>query len=97
MIYAYAVFLTYILMMVAAVAHGHEWYSAACCSDRDCGPIPDGTKVTGARNGYSVVLPDGETTFFSHDKVKPSQDGLIHVCIGISNRTPYCLYMPAGA
>jgi hypothetical protein len=78
-------------------AHAHDWYSPACCSGRDCAPIPSGTKVTASPNGYDVVFPSGERVFFSRDKVQPSQDGEIHACIGISARTPYCLYLPAGS
>ena len=75
----------------------HDWYSPACCSGQDCAPIPNGTRVVGVPLGYEVQFPSGEKVFFSKDKVQPSQDGEIHACIGIQVRTPYCLYMPAGA
>lgn len=78
-------------------AQAHSWYSPSCCSGLDCAPIPTGTTVVSVPLGYEVQFPSGEKVFFSKDKVQPSQDGEIHACIGIQARTPYCLYMPAGA
>lgn len=83
--------------LLASPASAHDWYSPACCSGQDCAPIPSGTRVTASLNGYDVVFPSGERVFFARDKVQPSQDGEIHACIGISARTPYCLYLPAGS
>jgi hypothetical protein len=82
---------------LAGPASAHDWYSPACCSGQDCAPIPSGTRVTASPNGYDVVFPSGERVFFAREKVQPSQDGQIHACIGLSARTPYCLYLPAGS
>lgn len=81
----------------ASPAAAHSWYSGACCSGQDCAPIPQGSRVVSVPLGYEVQFPSGEKVFFSKDKVQPSQDGEIHACIGLQARTPYCLYMPAGA
>ena len=88
-------------LLLAAVPSGaalaHSFYSPACCSGQDCAPIPAGTTVAPVPGGYVVTLPSGEVVFFGNEKVQPSQDGMIHACIGLAARTPYCLYLPAGA
>lgn len=84
------------LSLMAGKAYPHSWYDPACCSERDCAPIPQGTKVEYAAGGYNVTLPGGSPIFFSQDKVKPSQDGLWHICINPVSGTRYCIYVPAG-
>ena len=30
------------LLLITAPASAHSFYSLLCCSDKDCGPLPDG-------------------------------------------------------
>ena len=79
-------------------ASGHSWYSAECCSERDCKPLTRESTVTPVRGGYSIVAePGGAPVFFPQEKVRPSQDGDYHACIGPTSGVAFCLYVPAGA
>lgn len=89
----------------------HDWYSGACCSDKDCAPIPR-EAVTATKEGYRVTLGAGDhpmTTLpldelVPYDKVLPSEDSDFHACVRASvppSLTPInrviCLYEPQGA
>ncbi len=51
-------------------AHGHSFYPAECCSDRDCAPYPS-SLVTETPAGYA--LASGE--FIERKRVRFSPDG----------------------
>lgn len=109
--------IVYLLVAILWIAlttpvYGHSWYSGACCSDKDCAPIPRAT-VTATNEGYRVTLGTADHPMVAgepvdeivpYDKVLPSQDGDFHACI----RPPVppamsqisriiCLYVPQGA
>lgn len=44
------------VVLLAQPAPAHEWYDGACCSDRDCRPVPNGT-VRGTPTGYVLLFP----------------------------------------
>lgn len=80
-------------------AEGHEFYSYECCSDNDCGPLPEGA-VTERRDGYHVAPYRhiaGETLVpYGDPRIKESPDGRFHGCeypMGHLN----CLYVPSRA
>lgn len=86
------------LVLTLPILLAHSWYDPACCSDKDCDPLTRESTVTHVNGGYQVtVKPGDDPVFFSQEKVRPSQDGLYHACIGISTRMPFCLYIPMGA
>lgn len=70
-------------------AWGHSWYSAACCSDRDCKPLPAGA-VELTPGGW-LIKETGET--WPQEKTKPSMDLQFHRCSTATNKTR-CLYVP---
>lgn len=95
---------------VAAVAHqaptGWE-YDATCCSNQDCTIIkkvvhnPDGTmEVTAELNGtdYTVHVNLEEMHRTRPDRIRPSKDEYMHICINVNMQPPYviCIYLPAG-
>ena len=95
-----------ILVLLAAPLAAHEWYSPACCDNRDCAPIPrEAVKATPLgwhvvlRHGDHPMIPEGMAvdTIVPYDNLRPSQDADFHACIvwyeGLA--TPYvrCLYL----
>lgn len=90
----------------------HSWYSGACCSDKDCAPIPRAS-VTATNEGYRITLGTADHPMVAgepvdeivpYDKVLPSQDGDFHACVrppAPPAITTYariiCLYVPQGA
>lgn len=77
-----------------AVAHG--WYEPACCSGRDCEPLPP-EAVEDMGDGWRVhyVAKSGFTVneFVPLGKQRPSQDGRFHGCA--SKVRFLCLYVPS--
>lgn len=74
----------------------HEWYPKRCCSGQDCGPAkvirhnPDGSRVVQRlSDGATVVVPPGFP-------MGVSQDGELHVCIGLHSKELLCLFDGAG-
>jgi hypothetical protein len=80
----------------AAPAAAHGWYDIACCSDRDCEPLPIDAVVETA-TGYEVTFYSARLRFLvqgyvPRERIKISQDGSFHVC---ANPTRIiCLYVP---
>jgi hypothetical protein len=85
------------LLFTASYAKAHSWYDPACCSDRDCEPIPhESVQVT--PSGYlwaGMLIPFAEARI--------SMDKDYHVCRGVytgiliqpSMQKP-CFYAPMG-
>lgn len=68
-----------LLVMFAAMANAHDaptgWrYPSACCSNKDCRPIPASSceEVQGGRTFNGLFVP--------HERIRPSPDGTCHVC-----------------
>ena len=65
-------------------------YPVSCCSGIDCGEIPART-VTEGPDGYRVHLEPGDHQFVKesvtylvpYETVKPSPDGMYHICINL--------------
>lgn len=83
-------------------AHAHSWYSAYCCSGKDCVPIPANSVKT-TKYGYKVHLtpkehPSLNTPFdytVPYDKVQMSEDSEYHACIMPNDPDVLrCLYVP---
>lgn len=85
-----------LILCLTASVQAHEWYDAACCSGHDCHPIAcESIKESGKSlfyNAYEFIGPS----------IRPSQDGLCHVCI--SNEfskdftpVPHCIYIQQGS
>lgn len=91
--FLWAVFLIAFLGLCLAwcvPARAHSFYSALCCSDRDCHPVAD-TDVEATAGGW-FVKPTGETIPYSDPKVKPSPDGRFHLCV--PETLVRCIYTP---
>jgi hypothetical protein len=58
-------------------ARGHSWYEQACCSEKDCAPVPAGDvadKPDGVHvKGWGVLSP-------SDSRLRWSRDDRDHVC-----------------
>lgn len=93
------------ILLVAFAATGasaHDWYSLACCDDRDCEPVAAGviqqtaegylvtvnseTHSLGSTRGYTEIVPYGDR------RIKPSQDENMHLCLGLG--FVRCIYVP---
>jgi hypothetical protein len=81
--------LLFVLLLGMHVAWSHEFYSSACCGDRDCRPVAcEEIHSAGDRWEYSGK-------FIEKFKTQASPDGKCHVCIG---NLPWsvsilCIYM----
>lgn len=89
------------LLLFAAPALAHEapsgWrYSVACCDNKDCAPLVDGTVVK-TETGW---LWDGELFPFGSRKLQPSGDDHFHGCKVPELKESFpqdyrkCLYIP---
>lgn len=81
-----------ILCLTVVGASAHDWYDRSCCSGQDCHPIPCEEIIEKSK---SLFYKGWE---FFGQSIKPSQDGLCHVCI--SNEfskeftpVPHCIYI----
>lgn len=95
------------ILATGGQAVGHSWYDSACCSDRDCAPIPaEAVRITS--QGYEVTLMPGDHPMvqkrlfqvipFGSEDVLPSQDMHYHACVipgSPSSGIPYiaCFYV----
>jgi len=68
-----------------AYASGHEWYPSACCSDKDCRPVP--CEEISTTHDYYWWHGLG----FPRNASSPSTDGGCHVCVSVGG-TPRCLF-----
>ena len=94
------------LFMVGG-AHAHSWYDPACCSGKDCAPIPSHT-VTVTPDGYHVRLEPGDHPLVTSvvdvvvpfEAVMPSQDEHYHACVSMGSPSAdpsvLCLYVGGG-
>lgn len=82
------------ILLASSIILAHSWYDAACCSDKDCRPVPC---------KELIAQPDGtikwKDVIFSRDKFKASLDGMCHTCISDADGADYgyCVYLPAGS
>jgi hypothetical protein len=90
------------LAIYATKAFAHSWYDPACCSGRDCAPIPvsalkltaGGTYVLTLSPGQHPMVTETRSYYISEARVRRSQDGDVHACIDPTGRLLLCLYMP---
>jgi hypothetical protein len=91
-----------VLSLAAAVlifskknARAHSWYATDCCNIDDCYPVP--------AEAMEEIGPDiwrykVTGNIFKNDmyfkRIRPSQDGGFHVCIGKASKTSLCAYIP---
>ena len=76
------------------------WYDGYCCNDKDCHPLTKDA-VTQTSEGYRFAVGQTEYTVpFGSDRIKPSQDGDYHACIGqtyeggSAQNFARCFYIP---
>lgn len=88
------------LALMAAPAPAHEapsgWsYDRACCSDKDCRPVPK-ARVETREDGYYITWT-GEVIPYGDRRLRRSQDEEYHWCgstAGESLEPTDCLYVP---
>lgn len=88
------------MTVLAGEARPHDapsgWtYPLLCCSNRDCRQAGDG-EVRETAEGYLLVTT-GEVVPYLNHRVKPSPDGLFHVCQQAGNFDSgrvLCLFVP---
>jgi len=94
-----------VFAIIPSKANAHEWYDAACCSDRDCAPV-DPSAVKAVEGGFLVVVEPGThpmlaegqeriERFVEHGnpRLRQSQDNNYHVCLN-PWRHVLCVYIP---
>jgi hypothetical protein len=108
---AYAIWFGAFLLIVAisaALAHNAPsgWsYDPACCSDRDCAPVP-ARFIRATPAGLEISIPAGAHPFvagealrevvpYADPRIRPSGDGQHHACVSPSRRL-LCIYLPVG-
>lgn len=65
--------------LIAAPAAAHEWYPAACCSNRDCFAVP-ASEVRATAEGW-LLVPTGQVIPYDKARVTPDEGGgQFHVC-----------------
>jgi hypothetical protein len=94
------------LRAFAHTAPSGTWqYDLACCSERDCAPVP-ARFIRATPQGFAIHIPAGAhpfvqgtalTALVPHQdgRVRPSGDGQHHACISPA-RTVLCIYIPPG-
>lgn len=94
-----AIALGALVYVLAKPVGAHSWYDYACCSEKDCRPIPfDAVTVT--PDGYRV--PSGDVIPFSSTKIKPTPaedvEQRFHWCTVAGKDTGHtlCLFVPQG-
>lgn len=94
--FLFAAIIVVSMLLIAEMARAHSWYDAACCSQKDCEPIPD-TAVRIESGGYHVryvgALGFHVDVIVPFNEAKPSRDEHYHGC-ATSDRF-LCLYAPA--
>lgn len=86
--------LVFVIYFLAKDAHGHDFFSNACCSDRDCGPAKLGS-VVWTPAGWAVALT-GETVPFDDTRIQynPPDEPGIFICKVPAVKRLRCLYLP---
>jgi len=78
---------------LTTAVNAHDWYPLACCSGHDCHPIPCESII---EQGKELIYNGHH---FVNTMIKPSQDGLCHVCISNENHSldyspvPHCIFI----
>lgn len=85
-----------IFFLTVVGASAHDWYDFSCCAGNDCHPIACEDIVD---KGKSLYYHGWE---FFGQSIKPSKDGLCHVCITNEfsktfSPVPHCIYIQQGS
>lgn len=106
-----ALFFAFLLLLTTDPARAHSFYTATCCSGRDCAEVPPGT-VKWTPDGWLVspiiklsngmVLTKPETVPFNDKRIKlvPLEAGeqgaqSFHICVNEVGKL-LCVYKPEG-
>jgi hypothetical protein len=77
-----------------STAKAHEWYPAACCSQRDCRHLEESKGETVMETPAGWRLWDGRVVARGAAKLSP--DNLFHLCER-RDRSIACFYAPPGS
>lgn len=83
------------LFLMWRPAAGHDFYSTACCSGKDCGPVLPGV-VTWTPTGW-LVAHLHLTVPFNDKRIQYSPPGVpaFHLCMIGSSNMLRCIYIPS--
>jgi hypothetical protein len=102
---------TLLCLTLAGPAAAHSWYDPACCSDRDCAPVPDAS-IVAMSDGYHVTLLPGDHPLirapistvvpYGDPRINWSKDARQHACVSFPRPNGFqgllCIYVTgAGA
>lgn len=73
----------YALLVTAAIANAHDWYESACCSGKDCAPVPEGSVV---ETHDGIVVKGWGILSESDGRIRWSQDDRDHICARPANQ-----------
>lgn len=81
-------------------ASAHSWYPRECCGQQDCEPVEGATLVPSAGGASQLVVSTkhGQISIPADIRVRPSEDGRMHVCMGydaFGARDVLCFFMPS--
>lgn len=76
------------LFALGNLAKGHGPYEMACCSDRDCAPVPD-DRVAQISGGFLV---DGEFVPMRDPRVRRPINEQFHLCKHVTTGALLCIY-----
>ena len=76
-------------VLTSGDARSHDFYDAACCSERDCHPALEGA-VRPVSTGYLITRT---REIIPYPQARVSPDGEYHTCENPTGRT-ICLYAP---
>jgi len=75
-------------LLVGTHARGHDLYEVACCSNRDCAPVPD-NRVAQISGGFLV---DGEFVPVRDPRVRRPINEQFHLCKHVTTGQLLCIY-----
>lgn len=91
----YIFYILFISILSTGGSIAHDWYPSNCCSDSDCHPVD----CASLEDKDKEIIYKG--FYFSDNMIKPSQDGLCHVCISNEHSqeftpVPHCVFVQLG-
>jgi hypothetical protein len=75
------------MRLLALLVFVHSFYSAECCANKHCHPVPCG-EISTTATGFTW-----NAIFFDRSVLKVSQDGDCHVCVE-NEAYGRCIYLP---
>jgi hypothetical protein len=71
------------------VAMAHSWYDAACCSEKDCAPIPDSDVADLGAGGFYI---HSRKEHIALKDTRQGKDENYHLCVNQATNARLCFY-----